>query len=234
MCRAHIALQELWAIIMMLYRMAFHLSGKVVILHLDNSMEKAYLCNQGGTVSPFLSWVACQILSLTDSTVLLLFQHTLLPILIWRPIICPRVSCFWSGIFSLRWLKQLFSFGVYQRWICWHTPVPLNASIITPWNLHCHWGLRVECLQPSLDASGKFCVSSSCISSSSSVQVAGRTCQGQLRLLSLVAPCWMVALPTVLNMLADVPQCSPIIKDVIMGVLIGPVLKALPYLHLTL
>ena len=47
MCRAHIALQELQAIAMMLHRMAFHLAGKVVALHLDNSMAKAYLCNQG-------------------------------------------------------------------------------------------------------------------------------------------------------------------------------------------
>ena len=66
MCRAHIALQELQAIAMMLHRMAFHLSGKVVALHLDNSTVKAYLCNQGGTVSPVLSRLACQILSLTD------------------------------------------------------------------------------------------------------------------------------------------------------------------------
>ena len=50
----------------MLHRMAFCLSGKVVALHLDNSTAKAYLCNQGGTVSPFLSRLACQILSLTD------------------------------------------------------------------------------------------------------------------------------------------------------------------------
>ena len=48
-------------------------------------------------------------------TVLLLFQHTFLPISMWRPIIFPRVRCLWSGIFSLRWLKQLFTFGVYQR-----------------------------------------------------------------------------------------------------------------------
>ena len=66
MCRAHIALQELQAVAMMLHRMALHLSGKVVVLHLDNSMVKAYLCNQGSTVSPFLSRLACQILSLTD------------------------------------------------------------------------------------------------------------------------------------------------------------------------
>ena len=66
MCRVYIALQELQAIAMMLCRMAFHLSGKVVALHFDNSTAKAYLCNQGGTMSPFLSRLACQILSLTD------------------------------------------------------------------------------------------------------------------------------------------------------------------------
>ena len=66
LCRAHIALQELQAAVMMLCRMAFCLSGKVVTLYLDNSTAKAYLCNQGGTVSPFLSRLACQILSLTD------------------------------------------------------------------------------------------------------------------------------------------------------------------------
>ena len=66
MCRAHIALQELQAIAMMLHRMAFHLSGKLVTLHLDNSTEKAYLYNQLGKVSPFLSRLACWILNLTN------------------------------------------------------------------------------------------------------------------------------------------------------------------------
>ena len=64
--RAHIALQELQAAAIMLHRMAFCLSGKVVALHLDNSTAKVYLCSQGGTVSPFLSRLACQILSLTN------------------------------------------------------------------------------------------------------------------------------------------------------------------------
>ena len=41
-------------------------------------------------------------------------------------------------------------------------------------------------------------------------------------------------LPTVLIMLADVPQCCPVIEDLIMDVLVGQVLKSLPYLHLTL
>ena len=70
MCGAYIALQELQAITM---RMAFCLSLKVVALYLDNSMTKAYLCNQGGTVSPFLSRLVCQILSLTDKHSITLF-----------------------------------------------------------------------------------------------------------------------------------------------------------------
>ena len=44
---------------MILHRMAFQLLGKVVALHLDNCTAKAYLCNHVGTVSPFLSRLAC-------------------------------------------------------------------------------------------------------------------------------------------------------------------------------
>ena len=60
--------------------------------------------------------------------------------------------------------------------------------------------------------------------------------KGQLRQLILVASCWIEApcLPTVLNMLADIPRWCPIIKDVIMDVSVGQMLKGLPYLHLTL
>ena len=59
---------------------------------------------------------------------------------------------------------------------------------------------------------------------------------GQLRHLILVAPCWMEApwLPTILNMLADVPWWCPIVKDLIVDVSVGQVLKGLQYLHLTL
>ena len=58
----------------------------------------------------------------------------------------------------------------------------------------------------------------------------------QLRHLILLAPCWMEAawLHTVLNMLADVLQECPIIKDLVMDVLVGHMLKGLPYLHLTI
>ena len=158
---------------MMLWRMAFHLSGKVVALHLDNSTAKAYLCNQGSTVSPILSRLACWILSLTD-------KHgiTLIPAYIpTHPNVeanyLSLVGCFQSGIFSLRWLRQLFTFRVYQRWICWHPPIPLNASIITPWNLHYLWVLRVDCLQPFFNVSGKLSTFSSHISFSRSVHISG-------------------------------------------------------------
>ena len=53
MFRAHIALQEVQAVAMMLFRVPFQLYGKVVALHLTNSTAKAYLCNQGGMVFLF-------------------------------------------------------------------------------------------------------------------------------------------------------------------------------------
>ena len=60
--------------------------------------------------------------------------------------------------------------------------------------------------------------------------------KSQLRWLNLVTQYWMEVpwLLTVLNMLANVPWQCPIIKDLIMDVSVGQVLKGLPYLHLTL
>ena len=180
MCRAHIALQELQAVSMMLCRMAFHLSGKVVALHLDNSMAKAYLCNQGCTVSPFLSRLACQILSLTDKhgialipayisthlnleTNYLSWDQTLLE---WHllPQVAQAAFCLW-GLPEVNLLASSHSNQCQQ-------PALLHIGISTT-----SGGLRVECLQPSVDASVRLHVSSSCISSSGSVQVSGGTCQ---------------------------------------------------------
>ena len=62
--------------------------------------------------------------------------------------------------------------------MCWHPHVPINISIITPGNIHYLW---VECIQPSLDISGKLCLLSSCINSSSSVQVYSRTCHRSIQ-----------------------------------------------------
>ena len=97
-------------------------------------------------------------------------------------------------------------------------------------------GPGIKHLQPSLDISGKLCVSSSCLSSSSSVHVSGRTCQRSTQTFdsgSTMLDGGSLASHS-LNILGDLPQWCPIIKDLIMDVLVGWVLKGLPCLHLTL
>ena len=58
----------------------------------------------------------------------------------------------------------------------------------------------------------------------------------QFRCLILVAPSCKEAtwLPTVLNMLADVPNCYPIVQNISMDDSVDQVLKAQPQLYLTL
>ena len=51
MCKIHIALQEIQAVMGNAAGMAFHSSGKVVALHLYNRTAKTYLCNPNGKVS---------------------------------------------------------------------------------------------------------------------------------------------------------------------------------------
>ena len=141
MSRAHIALQELQAVAVMLCRMAFHLSGKVVALHLDSSTAKAYLGNQGSTVSPFLSRLACQILSLTDK-----YGITLLPAYILTHLNVEADFLSWdqaaSGVApsTSGGSGSFLPFGAFQRWTSWHLLLLLNASIISLLKLHCLWG----------------------------------------------------------------------------------------------
>ena len=78
--KVHIALQELQAVTIMLHKVAFWLTGTMVALHLDNITSKAYLYNQGGTASLFLSRLACYILNLADEDGITLLQHAYLPI----------------------------------------------------------------------------------------------------------------------------------------------------------
>ena len=144
MCRAHIVLQELHAIAMMLHRMAFHLSGKVVALHLDNSTVKTYLCNQGGTVSPFLSRLACQILSLTD-------KHgiTLIPAYIPIHLNVEVDYLSWDQMLPDRHVLPWVAHAAFH--LSYHSmPALLYLGISTS-----SGGIGVECLQPFLDISGK-------------------------------------------------------------------------------
>ena len=230
LCRAHIALQELQAVAILLCRMVLCLSGKVVVLHLDNSTAKAYLCNQDGTVSPFLSRLACWILSLTD-------KHgiTLLPVYIpthlnveadylsqdwllleWH--LLPQVA---KAAFCLLRLAEGDLLALSHSTQCQHyftleTPLPVGVlglnAFSHPWTFQVSYVFPPPALVPLVLS--KFLA---------------EHISGQLRHLILVAPCWMEApcLPTVLNMLADVPWQCPIIKDHVVDVSVGQALKGL-------
>ena len=169
MCRAHIALQEFQAVAMMLHGMAFHLSGKVAALHPDNSTAKAYLCNQGGTFSPFLSRLACWILSLTNKHGIALIPAYIPTHLNVRAdyLSLDQVLPEW---YLLPWVTQadFHLLGLPE--------VDLQASFHST---QCQHYYTLESLLPlgALDVSGKLSVCFSCISSSGSVQVSGRTCQ---------------------------------------------------------
>ena len=212
MCRAHITLQELQAVAMMLCRMVFHLSGKVVALYLNNSMAEVYLCNQGGTVSPFLSRLACQILSLTNKHGITfiaayiptdlnvkasyLSQDQMLPE--WH--LLPQVAQAAFHLWGLPEVDLLVSSHSIQ---CQHyymlkSLLPLGALGLNAYN-HL-WTFQVGYLFPP----------PALVSLVLSKFLAEHV-KGQLRHLLLVAPCWMEApwLPTVLNMLADFPLLVP-------------------------
>ena len=237
LCMAHITLQELQAVAMMLHRMVFCLSGKVVSLHLDNSTAKAYPCNQVSTVSPFLSRLACQILSLTNKhgiTLLPAYIPTHLNVeagylsqgwllLEWHflPQVAQAAFCLW-GLPEMDLLASSPSIQC-QHYFTLETPVPLGALRL---NAFSHPGMfQVSYVFPPL-ALVPLVLS----------KFLAELVSSQCRHLILRAPCWMEApwLPTVLNMLAYVPWQCPIIKDLVMDVLVSQVLKGLQHLHLTL
>ena len=178
MCRAHIALQEFQAITMMLHRMAFCLTGKVVALHLDNNTAKAYLCNQGGTVSSFLSSQACWILSLTDK-----HSISLIPAYIPTHLNVEADLLSWGSVASRvtsspsDGSSRLSPLGAMRGGSAGILPYHSMLALLHLGNTTTSECLGDEFLQPCLDISGRLCVSCSCISSSSSVQVPGRICQ---------------------------------------------------------
>ena len=155
----------------------------------------------------------------------------------WRMLICPRIRCFWSGIylpqvaqaaFHLWGLPEVDLLASSHSTQCQHyytleSPLHLGALGLNAFNHP--WKFQVGYVFPSPEL----------VPLVLSTFLAEHV-KGQLRHLILVVPCWMEAplLPTVLNMLADVPEQCPIIKDFIMDLLVGQELKGLPYLHLTL
>ena len=165
----------------MLHRMAFCLSGKVVALHLDNSTAKAYLCNQGGTVSPFLSRLACRILSLTN-------KHgiTLLPAYIPTHLNVEADFLSQDQLLPEWHLLPQVAQAAFHLW-----GLPEVDLLVSSHSTQCKHYFTLETLLPvgalglnafsHLDFSGKLCVSSSGSGPSSSVQVSGRTCQQSIQ-----------------------------------------------------
>ena len=147
---------------MMLCRMAFCLSCKMVALHLDNSTAKAYLCNQGGTVSPFLSRLACQILSLINK-----YGITLIPAYIPTHLNVEVNYLSWDQLL-LEW--HLLSQVAHAAFCLWGLPEGGPTRIVSFYSMPALFhlgnsttsgGLGVQCLQPSLEFSAKLYVSSS-------------------------------------------------------------------------
>ena len=170
------------------------ITGKVVALHLDNSTAKVYLCNQGGTVSPFFSRLACQILSLTDKhgiTFLpayipthlnveadFLSRDQMLPE--WH--LLPQVA---EAAFHLWGLPEVDLLASSHSTHCQHyftleTHLPLGALGL---NAFSHpWTFQVSYVFPPL-ALFPLVLS----------KFLAEHVNGQLRHLILVAPCWMEA-----------------------------------------
>ena len=73
LCIVHVALQELQAVILMLHKVAFLLSGKVVALLLNSNTAKACLFTQDVTVCLLLSRLVCSILNMANKHGITLF-----------------------------------------------------------------------------------------------------------------------------------------------------------------
>ena len=124
-----------------------------------------------------------------------------------------------SNISTLRWTRGGFvGILMYQS-----MPALLHFGKYTTSR-----GLGVECIQPSLDKSGSLFLSSSCFNSSSSIQISGRTCHHSIRTFDSGGTMFDGApwIPPLLNLLADIAQCCPVIKDPIMDGAQGSVISA--------
>ena len=188
-CRAQIALLDLKVIAMMLHRMAFHLSDKVVALHLDNSTTKGYLCNQGSIVSPFLSRLACWQAQYYSHSSIFSFpsqcggQLSVLGLVASGVATPPSDG---SSSFHLWDLADVDLLGSSHTTQCQHyytleMPLPLGALELNAFNHPLMFQVSYVFPSPAL------------VPLVLSKWLAEHV-KGQLRLLILVAPCWMEAL----------------------------------------
>ena len=217
--------------------MAFQLCGRVVALQLDNSIAKAYLCNQGDAVYFFLSRPAFCILNLANKCGI-----TIIPAYIPTHLYVEASYLSWGMLVPERHLlphncpssfPTLESTGVGSFGFLMYQSI---SALVDSRKTIAFRSFGCECIQPSMEVSDKLCVSSTCINSSSVVPYLVEHGTSQFRLLILVASYWMETtwLPTILSMLEDIPHQCPIVKDLVTSVLVSLVLKGLPLLHISL
>ena len=202
----------------MLSRMAFYLLGKVVALNLDNSTAKACFCIQCGTVSLFLSRLACQILNLTDKHGITLIQAYICTILIWNHYLSwgwlvPE----WHLLHIVQAAFQLWGqlevdllpsshANQCQHYYIWENLLPRGSLVLNTSNHP--WSYQVSFVFPTVALI------------SNSVHISAEHITGQSRLLMYSCTFWIeaVLLWTVINMFEDVLHWCPIVKDLIRDV----------------
>ena len=160
-------------------------------------------------MSPFLSRLACQILSLTNTHVITLipayipthlnveadYLSQVIMLLEWH--LLPQVAHAAFDLWSLSEVDLLAS--------CCST----KCSIITPLNCHYLWGvLGMNAFNNPWMCQVSYVFPPPALVPLVLSKFLAEHVKGPLRYLILVAPCWMEApwLPTLLNMLADIPQ----------------------------
>ena len=161
MSDAHIALQECQVVVLMLCRMAFHLSGKLVALHLHVCTFKANICNHNSIVLLFLYRLphiefGQQAWYNSHSSI-----HTYSTQCGSQLSITGKADCK-NDIFFFTWLKCHFNFGVNWRWNCRHPYLPINASDTLDNSIN-PGSLGALCFQPSLEITGALCISFSAL-----------------------------------------------------------------------
>ena len=163
--------------------------------------------------------------------ILLLFQHTFLPISTWKLIIYHCKSWFQNVTFFLTYLKWLFNFEVNWRLICWHPHIPINVSSITAWKIYLLLeALGLNTFNYPWKNQLSYVFLPPILLPPAVLEVSGRTHHKSIQPTVLVAPCWVEVpwLPTVLNKLEYTPSQCPLSRDV----LVGQALKGLPSLIL--
>ena len=232
-----IALEELQAVVVLLCRMVFCLSGKVVPLYLDNSTAKVYLCNEGDSVSVMLYIIACDSLNLAEKhsiTLILSYLHTYVDVEAnsqfegewfkngWHclphiaQVVFPLCSQLEVDLLASSHTNQCQHYYIFDNLLYLGT-LGLN-TLIHPWK---NWVSYVFVSHVVHLVLSRFLADHN---------------TGLFRLVIFIVPCYMQApwLFPVLNLYSRHSFWCPVIRDHVRDVLINQLLRGVSSLHLTL